>query len=160
MKRSFTLAAAIVLIITAEAMAQVPGPWDQSFNYCGVDVSMARMAKDRRTEMARTGQRPAAPAAELLLFVDMDGAVVTSGFANPTGYVSPLVNATTTLPAPALTAQQKSDIIKLVRDDYAPFNVVITTNQADFDSYPVAANKEICIVTTSPSVAGMPAGLT
>jgi hypothetical protein len=160
MKRSFTLAAAIVFAVTAQAFTQVPGAWDLSFNYCGMDVSMARMPRDRRAELARFAEIPQTAAPQLLLFVDMDGAVVAGGFANPTGYVSPLVSGTTTLPAPALTAQQKADIIKLVREDYSPFNVVITTNQADFDSYPTAANKEICIVTTTPTIVGMPAGLT
>jgi hypothetical protein len=159
MKRSIALTTAVLFAFSVQSLAQSGDPWQTNYSYCGVDISTSKMQRDVRRNLQRQGVTPETPANELLLFIDMDGAVLTAGPANPNGRVSPLLNGTTTLPAPALSDAQKAEIIRLVKDDYSPFNIVVTTNQADFDSYPVAANKELCIVSTNPALAGMPAGI-
>jgi len=127
--------------------------------WCGTERTRAALPLETLSQMEKAGQRPDTPAAEILLFVDFDGATVRPGFANSTGQFSTIVNSIRTCPAPALNADQKNEVIRLLKDDYSPFNVRITTNQSDFDSYSPAANKELVIVTTLPSVIGQPTGI-
>jgi hypothetical protein len=57
-----------------------------------------------------------------------------------------------------LTQAQKDEIARLVRDDFSPFNIRVTTDAAEFAAYP-RSNKEMCLITTIPQVIGQPSGV-
>jgi hypothetical protein len=93
---------------------------------------------------------------ETLLYLDMDGEIVRPGTATVNGNINSfLVFSTRFCPAPTLTQQEKDEVVRLVGDDFAPFNIVVTTDRTAYDAY--APNRRMaCIVTTLPSVIGMP----
>ncbi len=125
---------------------------------CGMDEAMARLSPEMKGALLNSTNRTESQAAELLLFLDFDGAVVRAGFPNPSGYVSPIIPGTRVCPPPSLNAEQREAVVNMVKDDYSPFNIVITTDQSVFDSYP-AQNKQICIITTFPQVIGFGSGV-
>lgn len=131
-----------------------PGKEQQIIPVCGLEEAMAAMMPEFRNELARTATTTIT-AAELLLFLDFDGAVVRSGFGSAQGgnVTSPIVSGTRNCPPPALTMQQQLEIIELVKDDFSPFKIQFTTEQAVYDAYPMSG-KQVCIITTFPSVLG------
>jgi hypothetical protein len=124
---------------------------------CGMEEAMANMSAEMKQAMLNNTLKTDAQAAELLIFLDFDGATIRPGFGNAQGgfVTSPLVSGTRTCSPPNLTTEQKNTIIELVEDDFSPFNIQFTTDQSVYDAYPVA-NKQVCIVTTFPSVLGQP----
>ncbi|OSZ76860.1 hypothetical protein CAP36_10515 [Chitinophagaceae bacterium IBVUCB2] len=122
---------------------------------CGMEEAMASMSAEMRQDMRNESIQTEVAATELLLFLDFDGATVVSGFPSPTGYRSPLISGTRYCPAPSLSAAQIEEVIQLVKDDFSPFKIVVTTDQSVFNTYP-ASNKQLCIITTIPTVIGMP----
>ncbi len=127
---------------------------------CGMEEAMASLSPEMREAMLKSVIRTEVQANELLLFLDFDGAVIRKGNANAMGIMSPIIRfSTANCPPPALTEQQKHDIVKLVKDDYSPFNIMVTTDQAIFDTYAPASYKQICIITTNPFVAGFPSNV-
>ncbi len=127
---------------------------------CGMEEAMALLPADARSAMAQASVAALARAGELLVLLDFDGAVVRPGNGNAQGgdVRSPLVNSTRFCNAPNLTAEQKNIIIELVKDDFSPFEIQFTTEQAVYDAYSIA-NKQVCIITTSPSVLGFSSGI-
>lgn len=126
---------------------------------CGMEEAMANMSAEMKQAILSNTQKTDAQAAELLVFLDFDGALVRPGFGNAQGgnVTSPLVNSIRTCPPPNLTTDQKNTIIELVKDDFSPFNILFTTEQEVYDAYPMA-NKQVCIVTTHPFVIGFGSG--
>jgi len=123
-------------------------------DFCGTTAAMANLSPEQREEILRNSVTSLVPANELLLYLHFGPATIRPGNADSTGFRSPLVNANRNVPAPTMTAQQISQAIDLVKDDFAPFNIRITTNYNEFLSYPIA-NKHLNIITTLPSVLGM-----
>ena len=125
---------------------------------CGMEEAMANLSPEMRQALISGAQRTEAQAGELLLYLDFDGATVFPGNANPAGNRSPLISGIRNCPPPSLTAAQIETVIELVKDDFSPFNIRITTDYADFMSYP-SANKQISIITTIPQVLGFSSGI-
>ena len=124
---------------------------------CGLEEAMQNMLPEYRQSLSRM-EATAAAAAELLLYLDFDGATVFPGFPNPAGNRSPIISGTRICPPPSLTAAQIEEVIELVKDDFSPFHIVITMDYTEFLNYS-AANKQICIITTVPAVAGFSSGI-
>src|SRR6185369_13064561 len=61
-------------------------------------------------------------------------------------------------PRPLLTQSQIAEIVRLVEDDFSPFNIHVTTDQTVFFNYPTQF-KHLCIITTLPGVISFPSGL-
>lgn len=131
---------------------------EQQRPVCGMEEAMAGISAEMRQAMINESVKAESQAAELLLFLDFDGAVVFPGFPSPAGNRSPLLSGTRNCPAPSLSAAQIEEVIELVKDDFSPFKIVVTTDQSVFNTYP-AANKQICIITTFPTVIGMANGI-
>ncbi len=125
--------------------------------HCGMEEAMANMSAEMKQAMLSNSLKTDAQAAELLIFLDFDGAVVRPGNGTAQGsfVTSPLVNGIRTCSPPNLTTEEKNTIIELVKDDFSPFNIQFTTEQSVYDAYPMA-DKQVCIVTTIPSVLGQP----
>ncbi len=125
---------------------------------CGMEEAMTNMSVEMKQAMLSNTLKTDAQAAELLIFLDFDGAIVRRGNGNAQGgfVTSPIVgNGTFNCDAPNLTAAQKNIVIELVKDDFSPFNIQFTTEQSVYDAYPMA-NKQVCIITTFPNRIGQP----
>jgi hypothetical protein len=85
--------------------------------------------------------RPNAPA---VVYLDFDGETITDPSWNG--------GRSIVAPAMALTAAQMTEIFNRVREDYAPFNVDITTNLARYNAVP-ANRRTRCIVTSNDAAA-------
>ncbi len=163
--KKLTVLSAILLLIgisckkdAREVINNLKEPETQTKPVCGMEEAMARLSPEMRGAMQREAIQD--QAAELLLFLDFDGAAIRRGFPNPTGSVSAIIGVfQANCPPPSLTDQQKQEIIELVKDDFSPFNIVVTTDQAIFDAYLPFRNKQICIITSTPAVAGFPSGI-
>jgi hypothetical protein len=119
-----------------------------------MEEAMANMKPEYREALLSQAEFPFVPADEILFYLDFDGATVRLGNANSTGFFSPIIGVqTAVLPPPNLTQAEKDDVLRLVQDDYSPFNIRFTTDRSVFFSYPFA-NKEIAIISTNPRVAG------
>lgn len=129
----------------------------QELPVCGLDEAMQNMLPEYRQSLSRM-EATAAAAAELLLYLDVDGATVFPGFPNPAGNRSPIISGTRICPPPSLTTAQMEEMIELVKDDFSPFHIIVTTDYSEFLNYP-SANKQICIITTVPAVAGFSSGI-
>lgn len=162
-KLSFFICLAIVLLSACQKMVEKPkaeinSVEHQELPHCGMEEAMANMSSEMKNAIIRNSQNAvAAPAAELLIFLDFDGAVVRYGFGSAQfgNVTSPIVSGTRSCPAPFLTTEQKAVIVQLVKDDFSPFNIQFTTEQLVYDAYPMA-NKQVCIITSVPSVLGFP----
>lgn len=120
---------------------------------CATDVSSASLYFSILDKQKSRTESADLRAGELLLFLDLDGAFVTRGNPNSSGTSSPIISRSAICPPPNLTAEKKARIVELVRDDFSPFNIRVTTDQFEFDNYP-SSNKQICILTTRPGVVG------
>src|SRR5690242_12838911 len=116
---------------------------------CGTDMAMANLSADQRIAMGKTAVT-AVQSSELLLFLDFNGAIVRPGNANVTGTFSPLVPNQRFCPPSFMNQEQINAVVRLVEDDFSPFNIRITTDQSVFDNYPQPQNKQIQIITTFP----------
>jgi hypothetical protein len=123
---------------------------------CGTDLAMANMSTAAREQM--TASAAAFQSSELMLYLNFDGATVRAGFDSADNLTSSIVSGTRTCPAPSLTQAQKDEIVRLVRDDFSPFNIRVTADAAEFSAYP-RMNREMCLITTSPSTIGQPTGV-
>ncbi len=123
---------------------------------CGTDQVMSAMPNELKREIATSAT--AFQASELMLYLNFNGATVRPGFGNADTLTSSLVNGQRFCPPPSLTQAQKDEIVRLVADDFSPFNVRVTTDAAEFAAYP-RLFKEMCLVTTNPSVIGQPSGV-
>lgn len=123
---------------------------------CGMEEAMSTMSPEMKSSLVNSTRLADGQAGELLLFLDFDGAVVRAGFPNSSGYNSPIISGVRNCPPSTLSELQKAEVIALVRDDFSPFNIIVTTDQSVFNGYP-SANKQICIITTMPSIIGFPA---
>ena len=155
---------AVILLTACQKRVEIPPTKNtsqekQQPSRCGMKEAMANLSPEIRSALASKGEATTFQAAELLLFLDFDGAFVRPGFPNPTGSVSSIVTGVRYCPQPSLTQAQIIEIIELVKDDYSPFKIQVTTDQAVFDAYTPTRNKELCIITTVPSVIGMPSGV-
>jgi hypothetical protein len=84
--------------------------------------------------------------------------LVRPGFGNADNLQSPIVSGSRFCPPPSLTQAQKDEIVRLVSDDFSPFNIRITTDAAEFAAYPPSI-KEMCLITTSPGVLSLGSGV-
>ena len=139
-------------------MAIVPSLYGQieesEHPVCGRDEAMARMTKEARDQMIASST--AFQASELMIYLNFDGATIRPGPENAGNLPSSIVRCN--CPAPTLTQAQKDEVIKRVADDYSPFNIRVTTDQAEFLAYP-SQFREMVIVTTFPGVVGFPNGV-
>jgi hypothetical protein len=161
MKKIIIALACVTLTMTAckkELGTPIKEEPVQQRSFCAMEEAMAKMApelKDALMNMPLMENQ----ASEILIYLDFDGALVRRGNANPTGTFSPIISAgVINCPPPALSAQQIEQIVDEVKDEFSPFNIVVTTDQLVFDTYP-ASFKQICIVTTLPGVAGFSSGV-
>ncbi len=125
---------------------------------CGMEEAMANVSPEFKNAMARNAQNNASGrAAELLIFLDFDGAVVRPGFGSAQGgnVTSPLVNNVRFCAPSSLRQEQKDMVLELVKDDFSPFNILFTTEQSLYDAYPTA-NKQVCILINRSTELGFP----
>lgn len=123
---------------------------------CGTMEAMEKMPVKIKEQLSMSANRTAATASSLLIYLDFNGSVIYPGISGPDR--SPLINSIRVCPAAPLTVSQITEIVELIRDDFSPFNITITTDETAFN----AANplfRHLCIVTTSPQVIGLPNGV-
>ena len=84
------------------------------------------------------------PNAPTVVYLDFDGETITDPSWNG--------GRSIVAPAMALTAAQMTEIFNRVKEDYAPFNVDITTNLARYNAVP-ANRRTRCIVTSNDAAA-------
>lgn len=141
-----------ILIVSFAIVPSLYGQIDEPVHpVCGRDEAMARMTKEARDQMIESSM--AFQASELMIYLNFEGAIIRAGFENAGNFTSSIVSGTRNCPAPTLTQAQKAEVIKLVTDDYSPFNIRVTTDQTEFMAYP-SAFREMVLVTTTPGVAG------
>ena len=144
-----------IFIISLAIVPSLYGQIEESEHpVCGRDEAMARMTKEARDQMIASST--AFQASELMIYLNFDGATIRPGPENAGNLTSSIVRCN--CPAPTLTQAQKDEVIKRVADDYSPFNIRVTTDQAEFLEYP-AAFREMVLVTTTPGVAGFGNGV-
>jgi hypothetical protein len=107
-----------------------------------------------RQEGKSTEIRDESPASSILFFLDFNGATVQKGSPSPSGYQSQIIlpNQINCPPA-GLSPLAIGQIVDLVKDDYSPFNIEVTTDESVYAAYD-PAKKHACIITTLPGVAG------
>lgn len=81
------------------------------------------------------------PGAKGCILLDMDGQVVTGTRWNTANRIT-----TITSPAPSFSDAQISGIWRVMVEDFAPFNVTVTTNEAVFNTY--AKNRRMRVIFT------------
>lgn len=144
----------LTLVFTAVVSAQKEAP--PAHPICGTDQAMEKIPHAARQDMIASSS--VFRASELLLYLNFNGGMLRPGFGNAENLTSELVSRPTGCPAPFLTQAQKDEIVRLVSDDFSPFNIRVTTDATMFFAYP-RNNKEMLIVTTSPQVIGQPFGV-
>ncbi|MGD9560652.1 MAG: hypothetical protein AB7F88_01530 [Pyrinomonadaceae bacterium] len=142
----------LVAALTQQSAGQFNDP-PQSGPTCGTDVAMAKMSNEQKSLM--TASAVAAQSDELLLYINFNpnGSVVRSGFGNADTLTTPLVSGQRFCPAPLLDEAQRDEIVRLVSDDYSPFNIRVTTDAAEFAAHP-RQTKQMVLITTVASVIG------
>ena len=155
MKRKITLVCALLVSAFTNATTAQLNQWPQAGPTCGMDAAMAKMPLEVKAEMS--GAAFAAQSGELLLYINFNanGSTVRPGFGNADTLTTPIVSSVSFCPPPLLSEEQKAEIVKLVSDDFSPFNIRVTTDAAEFLAYP-RLNKQMCLITTTPSVVGFP----
>lgn len=125
---------------------------------CGMEQAMERMPQSLKeaAEASATTFR----SSELLLYINFnpDGTTVRPGFGSADNLTSSIVRSTSFCPPPSLTQAEKDEILRLVSDDFSPFNIRVTADAAEFAAYS-RPNREMCLITTVPQVIGMPSGV-
>jgi hypothetical protein len=153
MKIFLILALAVIILVTSSLVKaqvnEIP-----SRPTCGTLILQENPA--RQSDLP-TGRMAAFQVPELLLYIRFDATIVRPGFDSASNFTSSIVSGVRSLPAPNLTQEQKNEIVRLVQDDFSPFNIRVTTNYDEFLDYP-AGLREMVLVTTTPSVAGFPSG--
>ena len=150
-----TIMLACVLLASALAktsMAQLNEP-SQAGPSCGTEQAMAKMPAQLKSLTAAAAL--AVQSDELLLYINFNqnGSLVRQGFGNAETLTSSIVQGTRFCPAPMLDQTARDEIVKLVSDDFSPFNIKVTTDASEFAAYP-RFNKQMVLVTTEPSVIG------
>ncbi|WP_018626597.1 M57 family metalloprotease [Niabella aurantiaca] len=125
---------------------------------CGVKFVAANAGAHTKMAAIQTAPMASVPADELLVYLDFDGAAVSPGQPDATGYKSSIILRNGNCPAPDLSRQQLDQIVERVADDFSPFNIRVTTDYNAFLAYPVE-NKQITILTTLPNVVGFSSGV-
>ena len=148
------LATAVIysLVFQSTVFAQDEG----GTGYCATITSFNSLTSPRNGK--DEGDVESFQVPQILIFLDLDGAVVRRGFESGDNYTSSIISGTRNLPPPAMTADQKAELVRLVADDFSPFNTVVTTDAAEFTATP-AQFKQMCIVTTTPQTAGFGSGV-
>src|SRR5690349_4857553 len=149
-KRLVSLIVVAVLLCLNSVMVISQGPVT-----CGTERATSDTTLSFRPQVETLSVTP--HASEMLLFINFNGATVRQGFENADTFTSSIILGNHFCPAPSLTQVQKDEIVRLVRDDFSPFNIRVTTDAAEFAAYP-RINKEMSIVTTLPGVIGHSAG--
>jgi hypothetical protein len=149
-KRIFSLIVVAILLLLNSVMVVAQGPVT-----CGTERATRDTALSFRQQAETLSVTP--HASEILLFINFNGAVVRQGSENADTFTSSIISGIRSCPAPSLTQAQKDEIVRLVRDDFSPFNIRVTTDAAEFAAYP-RINKEMSIVTTLPGVIGHQSG--
>lgn len=163
MKRIATLLPLIIFVLISCKKTAVEDyqitvqetPVAQQRPSCGMEEAMSSISPEMKTALLNSSNLADAQASELLIFLDFDGAVVRPGFPNASGYNSSIISGVRNCPPSPLSELQRAEVVALVQDDFSPFNIIVTTDQFLFDGYPTA-NKQICIITTMPSILGFP----
>ena len=86
------------------------------------------------------------PGAKGLIYVDFDGAQVTDPFWNGGRLISAAPSSFTT--------GQVDEIVRSVAEDYAPFDVTITTNLADYTAAPAGRRMWVIVTPTNTAAPG------
>lgn len=159
MKRRTILATILLAIAFTQGAIAQTDVQDETSPICGSELAMAKMPNELK-DLARS-EAVTARVDELLLYINFNpnGSTVRPGFfGNADSLISTIVNSTRFCPPPLLDQQQKDEIVRLVNDDFAPFNVRVTTDPVEFAATPTA-NKQMCLITTNPSVIGFPSNV-
>jgi hypothetical protein len=154
MKRQMILAGLLAFVLTQTIAPQKYGP-TQADPSCGTDIAMARMPAELKT--LTTAAATTSQTDELLLYLNFNpnGLIVRPGFGNADTLTSSIIDGIRFCPAPLLSSEQKDEIVNLVSDEFSPFNIRVTTDAGEFAAYP-RFNKQMLLVTTTPSVIGYP----
>ncbi|MGB7068863.1 MAG: hypothetical protein WBD22_05165 [Pyrinomonadaceae bacterium] len=166
MKRLSMIAGTFLLLaLTQTVMSQMKG-----FNhrnpilpksdrpFCGMEQAMAKMPPELKALMA--AEAAAVQENELLLYINFNenGSTVRPGFDSAVNMTSSIITRTSFCPSAQLNQEQKDEIVRLVSDEFSPFNIRITTDASEFYAYP-SFRKQMCLITTVPSVIGYPSGV-
>ena len=150
----------LVLMLTVVILpfALVATARSQNTFTCGTEQAMAKMPREFKD--AAEASATAFRANELMLYINFNpnGSVVQPGFGNADTLRSSIVTGTRFCPPPSLTQAQKDEIVRLVSDDFSPFNIRVTSDPAEFAVYP-RPFREMCLITTVPSTIGQPSGV-
>ena len=106
-----------------------------------------------------TGRMGLRQAQELLLYIRFDATTVFGARDDDAGqFRSSIVSGTRNLSASRLTQEQKNEVVRLVQDDFSPFNIRVTTDLNEFLAYP-AEFREMAIVAGTSVEAGFSNGI-
>ena len=155
MKRQIILAGTfLTFALTQTGISQMNQP-PSAVPSCGTEMAMAKMPVELKKLTAAAAA--AVQTGELLLYINFNpnGTVVRPGFGNADTLTSSLVDGVRFCPAPLLNQEQKDEIVKLVSDDFSPFNIRVTTDEVEFAAHP-RFTKQMCLLSTLPSVIGHP----
>ncbi len=127
----------------------------QSGPTCGTEQAMAKMPSDLKSLTAAAAV--AVQADELLLYINFNqnGSTVRQGFGNADTLTSSIISGIRFLPPPQLDQEKQDEIVRLVSDEFSPFNIRVTTDSAEFMAYP-RLNKQMALISTVPAVIGHP----
>ena len=117
---------------------------------CGTNTTV-RSLWYSTTDTAVTA--PAIQVDQVLIFINFNGATVFPGNDNGDTFRSSIISGIRTFPPPSLTLEQQAEVVRRVVDDYSPFNVQVTTSQAEYTAA-TALKKQMCLVSTQPAVGG------
>ncbi len=122
---------------------------EKSIATCGMEEVMANISPEFRNQIINRSKLITSQAPALLIYLDFDGATVRKGLPNATFYSSPIIRSSTVTCAPArLSEEQIQEIVQLVKDDFSPFNIEVTTSEAVYNKY-TPENRQLCIITRS-----------
>lgn len=154
MKRLVTLAGALLLLAFTQTLWSQTNKETPAGTFCGTDEAMARMPDHLKLMMDSAAS--ASQVNDLLLYINLNpnGSIVRQGFGDADTLTSSIITGTRFCPAPTLSPEQADEIVRLVSDDFSPFNIRVTTDPAEFAAYP-RSNKQMCLITTDPSVVGL-----
>ncbi len=96
-------------------------------------------------------------AQEMLLYIRFDATQVRPGFDNAGEFRSSIVSGVRNLSASTLSQEQRNEVVRLVQDDFSPFNIKVTTDFNEFLAYP-AEFREMALAAGTPGQAGFSNG--
>jgi hypothetical protein len=150
MKQLITLVAILMLCIQS-CQKEISVPETQQQPVCYTMEVMESLSPEMKAALSRQADRVQVQSASLVLYLDFDGAVVSPGFGSHT--TSPIISQTRNFPPAPLTPEMMSEVVELVKDDFSPFNIIVTTDISVFLAQSPSL-RHICIISTVPAVGG------